>query len=58
MDHRCNPARIVTVSAGAATTGAVNTTTARMLIESADAALYAAKAAGRDCVRGAARAAG
>ncbi|HEX8605836.1 MAG TPA: hypothetical protein VF774_24545 [Pseudoduganella sp.] len=58
MDHRCNPARIVTVSAGAATTSAVNTAIARALIESADAAPYATKAAGRDCVRGAARAAG
>jgi diguanylate cyclase (GGDEF)-like protein len=51
MAHAGNAAQVVTVSAGVAAMRPAGTSAARALVEAADAGLYAAKAAGRNCVR-------
>jgi diguanylate cyclase (GGDEF)-like protein/PAS domain S-box-containing protein len=51
IPHEGNPHRVVTVSIGCATTEPLETTQSVQLLESADAAMYQAKDAGRNCVR-------
>lgn len=49
--HSGNPAHVVTISAGVAAGGPGQPSTTRAVMEAADAALYAAKESGRNCVR-------
>jgi diguanylate cyclase (GGDEF)-like protein len=51
IPHEGNPHRVVTVSIGCATAEPLETTQSVQLLESADAAMYQAKDAGRNCVR-------
>ena len=51
IPHEGNPHRVVTVSIGCATIAPLDTTKSVQLLESADAAMYQAKEAGRNCVR-------
>jgi diguanylate cyclase (GGDEF)-like protein len=51
IPHEGNPHRVVTVSIGCATTAPTDTAQSMQLLESADAAMYQAKEAGRNCVR-------
>ena len=51
IPHEGNPHRVVTVSIGCATTEPSGTAQSVQLLESADAAMYQAKEAGRNCVR-------
>ncbi len=53
MPHESSPLGVVTVSIGYAVTGSDNTiNTPKNMVKCADTALYDAKAAGRNCVRG------
>jgi diguanylate cyclase (GGDEF)-like protein len=51
LPHSGNTAQLVTLSTGVGAAGAGQYPAVRELMESADAALYAAKAGGRNCVR-------
>lgn len=50
LPHRCNPGAVVTISLGVAALVPDHAGAGRTLIETADGGLYAAKAAGRNCV--------
>ncbi len=51
IPHEGNPHHVVTVSIGCATTSPADNAKSIQLLESADAAMYQAKEAGRNCVR-------
>ena len=51
IPHEGNPHRVVTVSIGCASTAPARDQRSIQLLESADAAMYQAKEAGRNCVR-------
>jgi GGDEF domain-containing protein len=51
IEHAGSERGLVTVSIGTATMNAAGVREKKQLLRSADEALYAAKAAGRDCVR-------